>query len=106
MLADRRFVGLPYGALMRDVSVHADERGYLFDVFDEEWGWHPEPLTRVYVSTILPGIGKGWDLHKEHEDRYTVLQGEMSVAMYDGREDSPTFGAVFTCCFRSAAAAR
>ncbi len=88
-------VSLPHGALIRDVSVHADERGFLFEVFDETWGWHPDPLTRVYVSTILPGVAKGWNLHKEHEDRYTVLYGEMSIAMYDGREDSPTFGKCF-----------
>jgi dTDP-4-dehydrorhamnose 3,5-epimerase len=88
-------VGLPHGAMIRDVSVYPDERGFLFEVFDEAWGWHPDPLTRTYVSTILPGVAKGWNLHKEHEDRYTVLFGEMSIAMYDGREDSPTFGGCF-----------
>lgn len=93
----REVVGLPHGAMIRDVSVHADDRGFLFEVFDEVWeDWHPEPLTRVYVSTIRPGIGKGWNLHKEHEDRYTVLFGEMTIAMYDGRPDSPTFGMCFT----------
>jgi dTDP-4-dehydrorhamnose 3,5-epimerase len=91
----KEVVGLPHGAMIRDVSVHADDRGMLFEVFDEQWGWHPEPLTRAYVSTILPGIGKGWNLHLEHEDRYTVLYGEMTVVMYDAREDSPTFGRGF-----------
>lgn len=88
-------VALPHGALLRNVQVHADDRGYLFEVFDEAWNWHPEPITRAYVSTILPGIGKGWNLHLEHEDRYTVVLGEMSIYMYDGREDSPTFGRSF-----------
>jgi len=40
-------------------------------------------------------LAKGWNIHEHHEDRYTVIQGEMSVAMYDGREDSPTFGQCF-----------
>lgn len=86
---------LPHGALIRDVSVHPDDRGMLFEVYDENWQWHPEPLTRVYCSTILPGWAKGWNIHLLHEDRYTVFQGEMSIAMYDGREDSPTFGKCF-----------
>jgi dTDP-4-dehydrorhamnose 3,5-epimerase len=37
---------------------------------------------------------KGWGIHKEHEDRYFVLLGEMEVIFYDGRPDSPTNGEV------------
>ena len=35
---------------------------------------------------------KGWAVHREHEDRYFVVRGEMEVTMYDDREDSPTHG--------------
>ena len=37
---------------------------------------------------------KGWNLHKEHEDRYVVLQGEMEVVYFDPRPDLPTYGEV------------
>ena len=33
-------------------------------------------------------------MHKEHEDRYFVLFGEMEVIFYDNRPDSPTYGEV------------
>lgn len=37
---------------------------------------------------------KGWGLHLEKEDRYTILKGENMTVMYDARLDSPTHGAV------------
>ena len=37
---------------------------------------------------------KGWNLHKLHEDRYFILQGEMEIVYYDVREESQTFGQI------------
>jgi len=34
------------------------------------------------------------DLHKLHEDRYCLLQGEMELILYDVRPHSPTCGVV------------
>ena len=61
-------------------------------MFDERWDWPPDPLVYAYFCTIRPGVVKGWALHREHEDRYFVVQGEMEVTLYDDREDSPTRG--------------
>jgi dTDP-4-dehydrorhamnose 3,5-epimerase len=33
-------------------------------------------------------------LHREHEDRYTLLQGEMEMVLFDPRPDSSTCGEV------------
>jgi dTDP-4-dehydrorhamnose 3,5-epimerase len=38
----------------------------------------------------IPGVVKGWNLHREHEDRYAMIQGEMELVLYDPRDDSPT----------------
>ncbi len=35
---------------------------------------------------------KGWGLHKEHEDRYFVLSGELELVLYDPRPESSTCG--------------
>lgn len=75
------------------MPTHVDERGSVVELFDPRWGWHPDPLVFVYSFTIRPGA-KGWGLHKEHEDRYVLLQGEMEVVLYDERPDSPTNGLV------------
>jgi dTDP-4-dehydrorhamnose 3,5-epimerase len=79
------------GMQFHEVVRHRDDRGSLVELFDPRWGWHPEPLVFAYLFTIRPGVAKGWGLHKEHEDRYFVIAGEMEVVLYDPRPDSSTY---------------
>jgi dTDP-4-dehydrorhamnose 3,5-epimerase len=85
---------LPAGVSFRDVPTHLDERGSIVELFDPRWDWHPDPFAFAYSFTIRPGFAKGWGLHKDHEDRYFVLLGEMQVVFYDERPGSPTEGLV------------
>jgi dTDP-4-dehydrorhamnose 3,5-epimerase len=85
---------LPEGVTFRDSPVHVDDRGFVTELFDPRWDWHPAPFAFAYAFTIRPGKIKGWGLHKRHEDRYFVLFGEMQVVFYDDRESSPTRGLV------------
>lgn len=85
---------LPDGVTFRDAITHVDDRGSVCELYDPRWGWHPDPLVFVYTFTLRPGMVKGWGMHKEHEDRYFVLSGDMEVVLYDDREDSPTRGLV------------
>ena len=85
---------LPHGMRFRDSPAQLDVRGSIREMFDLRWNWHPDPLVFVYCFTIRPGMIKGWGMHKEHEDRYFVLRGEMEVVLYDERPDSPTTGLV------------
>lgn len=85
---------LPDGVTFRDAVTHVDDRGTVFELFDTRWDWHPDPLVFSYVFTIRPGVVKGWGMHKEHEDRYFIVSGELEVVLYDAREDSPTRGLV------------
>lgn len=92
---DGRELGeLPDGVSLREVTTLTDDRGTVFELFDERWGWHPDPVVFSYVFTIRPGAIKGWGMHKLHEDRYAMLFGELEVVLYDGREGSPTQGLV------------
>lgn len=83
-----------HGVSFREVATHVDDRGTVCEVFDPRWAWHPDPLVFVYTWTLRPGWVKGWALHREHEDRYLVLSGDLRVVLYDEREDSPTQGLV------------
>lgn len=87
---------LPAGVTFRESPTHIDSRGTVCELFDPRWGWHKDPLVFSYLFTIRPGMVKGWGLHKEHEDRYFTLFGEMEIVMYDDRPDSPTRGLVAT----------
>lgn len=84
------------GVRVREVPTHADARGSVFELFDPRWDWHPDPVVFSYCFTIRPGYAKGWNLHKLHEDRYCILQGELALVMYDVRPGSPTYGKLST----------
>jgi dTDP-4-dehydrorhamnose 3,5-epimerase len=83
---------LPAGVTFHDVVTHGDERGSVVELYEPRWGWHPDPMVFSYCFTIRPGMIKGWGVHKNHEDRYFILFGEMEVVLYDDRPDSPTSG--------------
>jgi dTDP-4-dehydrorhamnose 3,5-epimerase len=83
---------LPVGVVVRDLTTHVDERGTVCELYDPRWGVHPDPLVFAYVCTIRPGAAKGWAIHREHDDRYAFLTGELEVALYDERPDVETSG--------------
>lgn len=70
---------------------HNDDRGSVTEIYDPRWNWHPDPMVFSYMFTIRPGAVKGWGLHKQHEDRYFVLSGELELVLYDPRPDSSTY---------------
>ncbi len=85
---------LPDGVGFRDAVTHVDDRGSLCELFDPRWGWSGHDLVYAYVTTVRPGMIKGWGMHLDHEDRYFILFGELEVVLYDDRESSPTRGLV------------
>jgi dTDP-4-dehydrorhamnose 3,5-epimerase len=89
-----RISGLLHGMSVHRVRVQTDERGTLTEMLDSRWEWHPDPIVYAYFITERPGRAKGWALHKEHEDRYFPIRGEVQLATYDVRPDSPTRGQV------------
>jgi dTDP-4-dehydrorhamnose 3,5-epimerase len=82
------------GVSFHDVPTHSDSRGTVVEIFDPRWQWHPDPLVFAYSFTLRPGCAKGWNLHKLHDDRYCLLQGEMELILYDVRPTSSTCGCV------------
>jgi dTDP-4-dehydrorhamnose 3,5-epimerase len=87
---------LPEGLQLRELITHADERGTICELFDPRWGVQADPMVFAYMFTIRPGLAKGWGIHREHHDRYAFLDGELELALYDERQDSPTSGLVST----------
>ncbi len=63
------------------------------------------PVVQVYMTTTLPGRIRAWGLHRQSRDRLFVARGLLKIVCYDGRTDSPTYGAVneFTVSDRSPA---
>ena len=82
------------GVHIKPLTTQVDARGSITELYDPRWNWHPEDLVFAYTFSIRPGFVKGWNLHKEHEDRYALIHGEMEVVLYDPRPESPTYGDV------------
>jgi dTDP-4-dehydrorhamnose 3,5-epimerase len=82
------------GVTPKQIPTQMDDRGTVFELFDSRWNWHAEPLVFSYCFTVAPGRIKGWGLHKQHEDRYVLISGELKLVLFDPRPQSPTYGEV------------
>jgi dTDP-4-dehydrorhamnose 3,5-epimerase len=69
-----------------------DQRGSLVPFMDFSKPFWSEPIVHAYEFTIRPGRIKGWGMHRRQADRYFVQTGDLRIALYDGRDDSPTKG--------------
>ncbi|MEO0750785.1 MAG: dTDP-4-dehydrorhamnose 3,5-epimerase family protein [Pseudomonadota bacterium] len=86
--------GLPEGSWLKPAHILTDARGSLFELGSNS-RWGEDPIVHVYGVTLRPGVVKGWALHKEHDDRYFILSGDMEVVMYDVRPEARTYGQLF-----------
>lgn len=57
------------------------------DVFFEQFG-------NVYISSIIPGVVKGWNIHTRTDTNIVCIAGNVKFVLYDRRKDSSTEGAV------------
>jgi dTDP-4-dehydrorhamnose 3,5-epimerase len=81
------------GVWIKDLKVIPDERGRLMEILrNDDEGF--DRFGQVYLSTVRPGVVKGWHLHRVQEDLVTCVKGMVKLAMYDARDASPTKGLV------------
>ena len=70
------------------------DHGVITEIYRPEWDPTSLPVVQCYQSRLFPGAIGAWSCHSKQIDRLFVNQGHMKVVMYDGREDSPTYGVV------------
>lgn len=92
----------PITSNIQDVMIlrpptHVDNRGRLFEICSGTNGhdifWE-KPIVYCYMFSIRVNQLKGWGLHEFKDDRYTLINGEVLVVLYDVRHDSKTFGMI------------
>jgi dTDP-4-dehydrorhamnose 3,5-epimerase len=78
------------GVKTKKLKVIPDERGRLMEILraDDEFF---EKFGQVYMTTTYPGVVKAWHMHKDQTDNVACVQGMIKLALYDSREDSPTY---------------
>jgi dTDP-4-dehydrorhamnose 3,5-epimerase len=78
------------GVEVKKLKIVPDERGRLMEILRSD-----EPIFQkfgqVYMTTAYPGVAKAWHYHKLQDDHFTCISGVMRLALYDSREDSPTY---------------
>jgi dTDP-4-dehydrorhamnose 3,5-epimerase len=52
---------------------------------------HFEQFGEIYFSTASPGVVKGWHEHTRQTQFYAVIQGNIRLALFDNRPDSPSY---------------
>lgn len=100
-LAPKRSAVDERGAL-RDVSIDGvrlrttrpvpHEDGYLTEIARVDWEVLQAPVVQVHVTTTFPDRIRAWGLHESITDRLFVVAGLVRIAIFDGREGSPTLG--------------
>ena len=79
------------GLRFRPVRPVPHEDGTVAEVARANWAEIDLPIVQVHITTTLPGRVRAWGLHQFSTDRLFVVDGLVSIVVYDGREESSTF---------------
>jgi len=78
------------GMKVKKLKVIPDERGRLMEILRRDDSIF-QKFGQVYMTTAFPGIVKAWHYHKLQTDNFTCISGKVRFALYDSREDSPSY---------------
>jgi dTDP-4-dehydrorhamnose 3,5-epimerase len=70
-----------------------DERGRLMELYSSRSELFVG-FAHSYLTTAYPGVVKAWHLHRQQVDNMVCILGMVKLALYDGRDGSPTRGRV------------
>jgi len=77
------------------LSLHNDNRGFLGEIFRQDWNdILPDfNLKQVLLSESNPGIIRAWHRHLRNQiDLFFVLKGMVKICVYDGNKNSKDYG--------------
>ena len=81
------------GVRFKPLRLIPDDRGYLMEVLRDDDELFKR-FGQCYISATYPGIVKAWHAHQRQTDNFCCVHGNVKVGLYDGRENSPTFGEI------------
>jgi len=82
------------GVITNKPITHPDHRGRLFEIWNGTNDFWKDPVVYCYMFSIKQNTTKGWGIHLEKKDRYTLIKGEIVTVLYDPRLDSSTYGMI------------
>ena len=78
------------GVEVKKLEVHKDERGLLMEFLRNNDKMFNK-FGQVYMTLVKKGMVKAWHFHEKQDDHFICVEGKALVALYDMREDSPTY---------------
>ena len=75
------------------LKIFSDERGSVMRFLKSNSASFTD-FGEAYFSKINHGVVKGWKLHENVSQNFSVPHGVIKVVVYDNREDSPTEGVI------------
>jgi len=78
------------GVKTKKLKAIPDDRGRVMEILRADDDFF-EKFGQVYMTTTYPGVVKAWHMHKNQTDNVACIQGMIKLALYDSREDSPTY---------------
>jgi dTDP-4-dehydrorhamnose 3,5-epimerase len=82
------------GVSVRYARPASHPHGHLTEVLRQDWAVTDAPLVQVTLTTTFPGRVRAWGLHEYTTDRLFAASGSLCIVCFDGRQTSPTYGAV------------
>ena len=79
------------GVVVKQLVPHGDERQVFREVIRVTDEFFPEGFGQLSYALMYPGSAKAWHFHRHQVDWWYVPSGALKLALYDMREDSPTF---------------
>lgn len=68
----------------KDIEMHLDDRGYLFEVLRADDQIVSEEFNQITISEIYPDAIKAWHRHEHQTDFITCIKGNLKLGL--GRE--------------------
>lgn len=81
------------GVQLKNLKVIPDERGRLMEILRSDDKLF-QKFGQVYMTSLYPGVVKGWHYHKKQVDNFACVHGMVKAVLYDDRKKSNTYGEV------------
>jgi dTDP-4-dehydrorhamnose 3,5-epimerase len=82
------------GVVVHEVRHVPRDHGVITEIFRPHWDPTGLPIVHIYQSRLFPAAIGAWSCHAKTIDRLFINQGFVKVVLFDGREESRTFGKV------------
>ena len=83
-------MAFPDGVQLTALRMNRDERGWLAEIFRDEWRVGAQPC-QWNATLSHANVLRGVHVHYKHVDYLVLLRGRICAGIYDARPRSPTY---------------